>query len=58
VNAQYKGLGAEREGTEQLGYERLMAALPERLADAEINKLAAEGATWPEDRAIDEALRV
>jgi predicted ATPase len=58
VNAQYKGLGTEREGTEQLGYERLMAALHERLADAEINKLAAEGATWPEDRAIDEALRV
>ena len=58
VDAQYKELGYEREGTEKWGYEKLMAALREQLSDAEIEKLAAEGAAWSEDQAFDEALKI
>ena len=58
VNVQYKELGNEREATEKWGYENLMAALREQLSEAEIEKLAAEGAAWSEDQAVDEALKV
>jgi hypothetical protein len=58
VNVQYNELGFERESTEKWGYEKLMAALHEQLSDAEIEKLAAEGAAWSEDRAAEEALKV
>ena len=58
VDAQYKELGYEREATEKWCYEKLMAALCEQLSDAEIEKLAAEGAAWSEDQAVDEALKV
>jgi hypothetical protein len=58
VNAQFKELGYEREATEKWGYEKLVAALRENLSEAEIEKLAAEGAAWSEDRAADEALKV
>jgi tetratricopeptide (TPR) repeat protein len=58
VNVQYKELGQEREATEKWGYEKLMAALHEQLSEAEIERLAAEGAAWSEDRAAEEALKV
>ncbi|MGB8907138.1 MAG: hypothetical protein WCC84_00130, partial [Candidatus Cybelea sp.] len=58
VNAQFKELGNERQATEAWGYEKLMAALREQLNDAEIEKLAAEGAAWSEDQAAEEALKV
>jgi predicted ATPase/class 3 adenylate cyclase len=58
VSVQYKELGYEREATEKWGYEKLMAALHEQLSEAEIEKFAAEGAAWPEDRAVEEALQV
>jgi tetratricopeptide (TPR) repeat protein len=58
VNVQYKELGQEREPTEAWGYEKLMASLREHLNEAEIEKLAAEGAAWSEDRAAEEALKV
>ena len=48
----------EREPTEKWGYEKLMAALREHLSEAEIEKLAAEGAAWSEDQAVEEALRI
>jgi len=35
-----------------------MTALHEQLSDAQIEKLAAEGAAWSEDQAVEEALRV
>jgi hypothetical protein len=35
-----------------------MATLREQPSDAEIEKLAAEGASWSEDQAVEEALRV
>jgi hypothetical protein len=34
------------------------AAAREHLSDAEIEKLAAEGAHWSEDQAVEEALKV
>ncbi|HEY1681462.1 MAG TPA: adenylate/guanylate cyclase domain-containing protein [Candidatus Tumulicola sp.] len=55
VNLQYKELGSEREATETWSYEKLIAALHEPLSEAAIDKLAAEGATWSEDRAIEAA---
>jgi tetratricopeptide (TPR) repeat protein len=58
VDAQYAELGTQREYTEQWGYDKLMSALREQLSDAEIEKLSAEGATWSEDLAVDEALAV
>jgi predicted ATPase/transcriptional regulator with XRE-family HTH domain len=58
VNSQYKELGIEREATEQWGYEKLMAALRETLSADESAALAADGAAWAEDQAVDEALKV
>jgi predicted ATPase/class 3 adenylate cyclase len=58
VNVQFKELGNERETTEKWGYEKLMAALREHLSKTEIEELAAEGAPWSEDQAVEEALKV
>ena len=58
VNVQYKEIGSERESTEKWGYEKLVALLREQLSEAEIGKLACEGTTWSEDRAVEEALKV
>ena len=58
INVQLKELGYERQFTEKWGLEKLMAALREQLDEAEIEKLAAEGAAWSEDQAADEALKV
>jgi predicted ATPase/class 3 adenylate cyclase len=58
VDAQYEQLGTKRQRTDQWAYDKLLAALRESLSEAEIEKLAAEGAEWSEDRAVDEALKV
>ena len=58
VNLRYKELGYEREATEEWGYEKLLAALHEQLSDVQIEQLAAEGAAWTEDQAVEEALKV
>ena len=58
VDAQYKELGIEREPTEKWGYDKLMAALREKLSEDDIAKLAAGGAAWSEDQAVEEALKV
>ncbi len=58
VNLQFKELGYEREITEKWAYEKLIAALREQLSEADIEKLAAEGAAWSEDQAVEEALKV
>ena len=55
---QYKELGSERDVTEKWGYEKLMAALHEQRSEAQVEKLAAEGAMWSEDQAAEEALKV
>jgi hypothetical protein len=57
VDAQYTALGMQREPTEQWGHDKLMAALREQLSEAEIEKLAAQGAAWSEDQAVEEALK-
>jgi hypothetical protein len=48
-------LGSWREFTEQFEYDRLMAALRERLGQAEVERLMAEGGAWTEDAAVAEA---
>jgi predicted ATPase/DNA-binding CsgD family transcriptional regulator len=58
VSAKYLEIGSEREYTEKWSYEKLVASLQRQLSDAEREKLAAEGATWSEDQAIEEALKV
>jgi len=55
-NAHYRTSGTNREPTEQLGHDRLMALLTARLAPDEIDRLMAEGAGLDERTAIDEAL--
>jgi predicted ATPase/DNA-binding winged helix-turn-helix (wHTH) protein len=58
VDASYRYFGYEREPTEQRTYDILMTALREKLSDAEIESLAAEGAQLSEDQAVAEALSV
>jgi hypothetical protein len=58
ADASYRNLGYEPEGTEQRTYDILMTALHEKLSDAEIESLAAEGAQLSEDQAVAEALAV
>ncbi|HXW51081.1 MAG TPA: hypothetical protein VEJ41_03745, partial [Candidatus Acidoferrales bacterium] len=58
VDAQFSALGIERHATEKWGYDKLMTALHEKLSEAEIERLAAEGAAWSEDQAVEEALKV
>ncbi len=58
VDTQFKAQGYERESTEKWGRDKLMSALREQLSEAEIEKLAAEGAAWSEDQAVEEALKV
>jgi hypothetical protein len=57
VVAQYTALGMQREPTEHWGYDKLMTALRETLSADEIAQLAAEGAAWSEDQAVEEALK-
>ena len=58
VNVQYGLLALEREATEKWAHEKLAVTLGARLNAAEIDALAAEGANWSEDRAIEEALGI
>jgi predicted ATPase/transcriptional regulator with XRE-family HTH domain/tetratricopeptide (TPR) repeat protein len=58
VDARYEALGFRREPALQVWYETLRAALRERLTDAEIGALGAEGAELDEDSAADEALAI
>jgi len=57
ADVRLKELGVTREPTEKWGYDKLIAALHEGLGEAEIEKLAAEGAGWSEDQAVEEALK-
>jgi predicted ATPase/class 3 adenylate cyclase len=56
VDAQFDQLGVKR--PEQWVYDRLLTVLHESLSEDEIKNLAAEGAAWSEDRAVEEAARV
>jgi hypothetical protein len=41
-----------------MGPDKLLAALRETLSEDELTPLFTEGATWSEDRAVEEALKV
>ncbi len=58
VDAHYAQLGMQRESTERWGYDKLLAPLRESLSDDEVANLAAQGAAWSEDQAVEEALKV
>ena len=58
VNARLRALAYEREYTERWCLDKLMAALQDRLSGADIERLAAEGAVWTEDRAVQYAMSV
>lgn len=57
VDAGFTQMGYKREPTEQWGYDKLLATLHETLREDEIAPLLTEGATWSEDRAVEEALK-
>jgi hypothetical protein len=56
IDERFRVLSYEREYTERWCLEKIMAAIRERLTQPEIDRLAAEGASWPEDRAIELAM--
>ena len=58
VDSQFAALRIPRGPTEQDGYDKLTVALRNALSPDEIAALAAEGAAWTEDRAVEEALKV
>ena len=58
VDRQCEQLGVHRESTEQWSYNTLTAVLRENFSPAELARLANEGASWSEDYAIAEALKV
>jgi predicted ATPase/class 3 adenylate cyclase len=58
VDAAYHNMGIELLVTERRMYDILMTALREKLTDAEIESLAAEGAQLSEDQAVAEAMAV
>jgi len=47
-----------REPTEIICYERLMGLLPKQLREDEIAAMRSEGASWSQNRAIEESLKV
>ena len=58
VDAQKRRLGQERTAAGKVAYGKLIAALRDTLSEDKIKNLAAEGAGWSEDRAVEEALKV
>ena len=55
VAAQYDATGQEQDATERAGYLHFTSAARERLGEAEVARLAAEGALWTEDQAVANA---
>jgi tetratricopeptide (TPR) repeat protein len=58
VDAQFEPLQTKRGYTEQWSYDKLVSTLHETLSGEETAKVAAEGAAWTEDHAVEEALKV
>lgn len=58
VDAQGAALEMQRDAAEQRDYDKLVAALSETLSKDEIARLAADGASWSEGQAVEEALKV
>ena len=57
ADARYLEMGYKREFTEQWAYDKLLVALRETLSEDDIAQLSTEGATWSEDRAVEEAMQ-
>jgi predicted ATPase/class 3 adenylate cyclase len=57
VEARYRATGWGREDVKNFSFDGLVAAVRSQLGQDEIEGLLAEGAAWPEDRAVEEALR-
>jgi tetratricopeptide (TPR) repeat protein len=57
VDVEFGQSGWKRDRTEQWGYKKLLAGLHEALPGNEIKSLAAEGAAWSKERAVEEALK-
>jgi tetratricopeptide (TPR) repeat protein len=57
-DAWYQAQGITRQGTEDVGYNRVMALLTEALPEAARKRLLAEGAGWDQSQAAAEALKV
>ncbi len=55
-DACFARLGFRRNPNEQQLYDKVIRALNERLGSGEVERLAAEGATWSEERAVAEGL--
>ena len=58
VDAALQPLGSSREFTERGEYERLMATLSESLGADKLATLMKDGARWPAERAVSEALLI
>lgn len=58
VDEVYRSESCERESMEALGYEKLMTALRERLTEEDLEVFRSQGATWSEDDAVAEALKL
>jgi predicted ATPase len=58
VDSEFGRLRYEREGTEQWSHDKLEAALRAALAEDRLAVLAAEGAGWSEDQALDEGRKL
>ncbi|HEY5095166.1 MAG TPA: adenylate/guanylate cyclase domain-containing protein [Candidatus Eremiobacteraceae bacterium] len=58
VDAYFEVLAYQREYTERWCHDKLMVALREHLTESEIDRLAAEGARWSEDLAVEQAMAV
>jgi predicted ATPase/class 3 adenylate cyclase len=57
VEARYKELDETLDSTERWSWERLSASLRDQLVEIKLSALAAEGAAWSDDQAIDEAVK-
>lgn len=56
IDACFARLGFRRNPGEQQLYEQVMRALSKIIGDSEVERLAAEGATWSEEHAVAEGL--
>lgn len=58
VDGRFTEEGYKRGTTERWCYDKLIAALRQTMGEDEVEQLSAQGATWSEDRAVEEAMRL
>jgi predicted ATPase/class 3 adenylate cyclase len=57
VGAKYKELDEPLDATGRWSWDKLSGSLRSQLVEIKLNALAAEGAAWSDDQAVDEALK-